>query len=143
MVYRKVEGRNDTILVVEDSPAVRKMVCAMLTQTGYRCLEAGDGAEALRLLDAAEDVKLVLTDVVMPNMDGAELARHLSQNRPELRIVFMSGYVEDSLVRSIERISTLFLAKPFTPVALMETVRLALDLPWMGISEGRPNLTSA
>jgi len=132
MLHRDEDWRNPTILVVEDSPAVRKMVCAMLTQTGYNCLEAGDGAEALRRLEEAEDVQLVLTDVIMPNMDGPELARHLSRIRPELRILFMSGYVEDAVVRSIGRASSLFLPKPFTAAALMEKVRQALDRPWVG-----------
>jgi two-component system cell cycle sensor histidine kinase/response regulator CckA len=141
MLHREAEGRNATILVVEDSPAVRKMVCAMLTLTGYNCLEASDGAEALRLLERAEDVQLVLTDVIMPNMDGAELAQQLSRNRPELRILFMSGYVEDSLVRSIGR-TPLFLAKPFTATTLMEKVNQALDRPWRGLPNSRPGLSS-
>jgi two-component system cell cycle sensor histidine kinase/response regulator CckA len=143
MLHRDEDWRNATILVVEDSPAVRKMVCAMLTQTGYNCLEACDGAEALHLLEEAGEVQLVLTDVIMPNMDGAELARRLSQTRPELRILFMSGYVDDSIVRSIGRVSSLFLPKPFTAAALMEKVRQSLDRPWMGIPEGRHGLSSA
>jgi two-component system cell cycle sensor histidine kinase/response regulator CckA len=143
MLHRDEEWRNATILVVEDSPAVRKMVCAMLTQSGYNCLEAGDGAEALRLLEAAEDVQLVLTDVIMPNMDGPELAHRLSRIRPELRILFMSGYVEDAVVRSIGRASSLFLPKPFTATTLMEKVRQALDRPWVGISKDRAGITSA
>jgi two-component system cell cycle sensor histidine kinase/response regulator CckA len=138
MLQCEAERRNATILVVEDSPAVRKMVCAMLTLTGYNCLEAGDGSEALRLLERAEDVQLVLTDVIMPNMDGTELARQISRNRPELRILFMSGYIEDSLVRSIGKTS-LFLAKPFTATTLMEKVHQALDRPWLD----QPGLTSA
>jgi two-component system cell cycle sensor histidine kinase/response regulator CckA len=135
--------RRATILVVEDAVAVRKMVCAMLTQTGYLCLEAGDGTEALRLLEGSEDVSLVLTDVIMPNMDGPELARHLSRIRPELRILFMSGYIEDSVVRSIGRVSSLFLPKPFTAAALTEKVRESLDLPWMGLPGGAPGLSSS
>lgn len=143
MPHRDEDWRNSTILVVEDTPAVRKMVCAMLSQTGYNCLEAGDGVEALRLLEEAQDVRLVLSDVIMPNMDGPELARQLSRIRPELPILFMSGYVEDSVVRSIGRTSSLFLSKPFTSTALMEKVRQALDRPWLGVAKGRPGLTSA
>jgi CheY-like chemotaxis protein len=143
MLPREVDWRRDTILVVEDSPAVRQMVCTMLTQTGYHCLEAADGAEALNLLKVADDVKLVLTDVIMPNMDGTELARRLSRSRPDLRILFMSGYVEDSLVRSIEKASSLFLPKPFTAAALMEKVRQSLERPWMGIPGGHVGFTSA
>jgi two-component system cell cycle sensor histidine kinase/response regulator CckA len=138
MLHREGDLRNATILVVEDSPAVRQMVCVMLTLTGYNCLEASDGAEALSLLERAGDVQLVLTDVLMPNMDGAELARHLSRIRPELRILFMSGYVEDSLVRSLGKASSHFLAKPFTATTLMEKVRQALDRPWVGTPDGHP-----
>jgi CheY-like chemotaxis protein len=111
------------------------MICAMLTQTGYHCLEAGDGSEALRLLEGVEGVRLVLTDVIMPNMDGAELARQLAQTRPDLRIVFMSGYVDDSVVRSLGKASLLFLPKPFTAATLMDTVKEALDGPWPGIRD--------
>ena len=142
-MHRDEDWRNATILVVEDTPAVRKMVCAMLSQTGYHCLEAGDGVEALRLLEDAGDVQLVLTDVIMPNMDGPELARQLSQVRPELRILFMSGYVEDTVVRSIGKASSLFLPKPFTATALMEKVRQALDRPWLAAAKDRQGLSSA
>lgn len=136
------EWGNQTILIVEDAEAIRKMVCAMLTQSGYNCLEASDGTEALRLLEAAEPVQLVLTDMTMPNMDGAQLARHLSQVRPELRILFMSGYIEDPVVRSLESFSFLFLAKPFTASTLMEKVRQALDRPWQGLPDSRLGLHS-
>jgi CheY-like chemotaxis protein len=135
MMSREANNRQDTILVVEDSPAVRKMICAMLTQTGYQCLEAEDGTEALRLLEDVGNVRLVLTDVIMPNMDGAELARQLSRIRPELRILFMSGYVDDSVVRSLGRASHLFLPKPFTAAALMDMVRKALERPSQDIRE--------
>ncbi len=131
-----------TILVVEDAPSVRRMVCAMLSQTGYNTVEAGDGAEALRMLEQTEDVRLVLTDVIMPVMDGAELARQLARVRPDLRILFMSGYMDDDVVRSLGKVSSLFLAKPFTATVLQDRVRQALDLPWSGIN-GRTRLSSA
>ncbi|HLK62719.1 MAG TPA: response regulator [Bryobacteraceae bacterium] len=136
------DARQGTILVVDDVPNVRKMVCAMLAQTGYTCLEACDGAEALRVLQDTDDVQLVLTDVVMPNMDGPQLARELSRTRPNLRILFMSGYTDDELVRSLGRASSLFLPKPFTASILMERVRQALGRPWYGIEE-RGRLSSA
>jgi two-component system, cell cycle sensor histidine kinase and response regulator CckA len=117
----------ETILVVEDAEAIRKMVCAMLTQSGYDCLEAADGTEALRLLDGGGRIRLVLTDVVMPKMGGAELAKHLARTRPEVGIIFMSGYSEDPVVKSVEQTRTEFLAKPFTAAALMEKVRRALE----------------
>jgi two-component system cell cycle sensor histidine kinase/response regulator CckA len=137
-----VDGRSATILVVEDATPVRKMVCSMLSQVGHVCLEAGDGVEALGVLDHADNVQLVLTDVIMPNMDGAELARQITRTRPELRILFMSGYNEDSVVRSLGRQSTLFLPKPFTATALMDKVRQSLDRPWLGIPGGNTVLGS-
>lgn len=142
MTDHDIDSRSATILVVEDATPVRKMVCSMLSQVGHVCLEAGDGVEALGVLNHADNVELVLTDVIMPNMDGAELARQIARMRPELRILFMSGYNEDSIVRSLGKQSTLFLSKPFTATALMDKVRQALDRPWMGIPDGNTLLGS-
>jgi len=129
-------GHNEVILVVEDADSIRTMVCAMLNQSGYRCIDARDGEEALRLIeDATDPIDLVLTDVMMPRMGGAELARRLSYLRPGLRIIFMSGYSDDPVVRTMERSPSLFLPKPFTAGALMQKVRHTLDLPWKGLPE--------
>jgi len=126
----------ETILVVEDAEPIRKMVCAMLSQAGYRCMEAGDGEEAFRLVHGAPHaMDLVLTDVVMPKMGGSELAKRLSNLRPDLRILFMSGYSDDPVVRSIERSASLFLPKPFTAGALLDKVRSTLDAPWSGFTD--------
>jgi two-component system cell cycle sensor histidine kinase/response regulator CckA len=125
----------ETILVVEDAEPIRKMVCSMLSQAGYRCMEAGDGEEAYRLVHGAPfAMDLVLTDVVMPKMGGSELARRLANLRADLRILFMSGYSEDPVVRTIERSGSLFLAKPFTAGALLEKVRSILAAPWSGLT---------
>lgn len=129
------EWRDRTVLVVEDAEAIRKMVCSMLSQTGYRTLEAEDGAEALRIVQENSDrIHLVLTDMIMPKMTGPELARNLATIRPELRILFMSGYSDDPVVRHVERTS-LFLPKPFTASALNEKIRQALERPWTGLPE--------
>ena len=127
---------NETILVVEDSDPIRRVVCAMLSQNGYNCLEASDGSEALNLLRAEDTIQLVLTDVVMPKMDGAELAGHMAREYPAIPILFMSGYSDNPLVRAIER-SPIFLPKPFTVTALTSTVRRALEEPWHGLAEWR------
>lgn len=130
-------GRNETIVVAEDAAPIRKMVCAMLAQAGYRCLDAADGREAFDLIKAAPDaVDLLLTDVIMPQLGGIELARRVARVKPEMRILFMSGFSDDAIVRSIERTQELFLAKPFTAAALLEKVRNALDSPWHGLPEG-------
>lgn len=124
-----------TILVVEDAESIRKLVCAMLLHDGYRCLEAADGAEALEVATRAERLHLVLTDVVMPQMGGPELARHLAAIRPEVRILFMSGYTDDPLVHRVEKMSAIFLPKPFTAAALTDKVRQTLAQPWTGLPE--------
>jgi two-component system cell cycle sensor histidine kinase/response regulator CckA len=112
------------------------MVCAMLEQAGYRCFEAGDGQEALQVFETDPDaVDLVLTDVMMPKMGGVELAQRLAAARPDLRIVFMSGYSDDPVVRTIEHSPSIFLPKPFTTTALMERVRQSLTEPWNGLPE--------
>lgn len=129
-------GCDETILVVEDAEAIRKMVCAMLTQSGYNCVEASDGAEALRLLEEPGQVHLVLTDIVMPNMTGTDMARHLSRTRPGLRIIFMSGYTDDPVVQAVD--TSRFIAKPFTASTLMRKIRQALDLPWSGLPDSSP-----
>ena len=125
---------SETILVVEDAEAVRTMVCTMLAQQGYQCLEAVDGVDALRLLsETREPVDLVLTDIIMPKMTGPELGRHLVRLKPNLTIVFMSGYADDPVVADHERMPPMFLAKPFTADALIEKVRQALAQPGTGL----------
>jgi two-component system cell cycle sensor histidine kinase/response regulator CckA len=121
----------ETILVVDDAEAVRKVVCATLLQSGYRCLEAEDGKDALERL-AGECVHLVLTDIIMPRMGGAELAGHVVRRWPELRIIFMSGYPDDPVVRSMQVSPALLLPKPFTAGALTAKIRQVLDAPWAG-----------
>jgi two-component system cell cycle sensor histidine kinase/response regulator CckA len=124
----------ETILVVEDGDAVRNLVCLMLMQNGYRVLEARDGHHALRLCEThLEPIELVLTDLVMPNMQGADLAEHLRRVRPGLRILLMSGYTDEPVVQRLGRDSVAFLAKPFTSVELVAKVRQVLDAPWNGL----------
>jgi len=108
----------------------------MLEQIGYRAVEAGDGAEALRILESNEQVQLVLTDMIMPEMSGTELARRLAEVRPDLRVLFMSGYTDDPVVRKVGLEPSIFLSKPFTATDLARKIRQALDMPWAGV----PNL---
>jgi CheY-like chemotaxis protein len=137
-MHSSEEARLETILVVDDAESIRRMVCSMLSFSGYRCLEAGDGEEALRIVEQGPgELDLLLTDILMPHMGGAELARSVAGLRPDLPIVFMSGYSDDPVVRSLERAPGLFLAKPFTATALTEKVRSALDQPWQGLPHAR------
>jgi CheY-like chemotaxis protein len=131
--FNSKRGR-ETILVVEDAEAIRTMVCAMLTQQGYRCLTATDGADALEML-RDQAVHLVLTDLIMPRMTGAELAGHLARRQPDVRIIFMSGYSDDPVVQQVGRVSPIFLHKPFTTDTLVTKIREALDRPWSGLPD--------
>jgi CheY-like chemotaxis protein len=119
----------ETILLVEDDPSVRDLVRDELRKLGYRVLEAKNGVEAcLVATQQAGALDLLLTDVVMPGMGGRELAQHLSVIKPDLKILFISGYIDDvGLHTGHEEGSSSFLQKPFTPEALAQAVRELLD----------------
>ena len=119
----------ETILLVEDDPSVRDLVRDELRKLGYRVLEAKNGVEACMLATQQPGTfDLLLTDVVMPGMGGQELAQHLSVIKPDLKILFMSGYIDDiGLHAGHEEGSSSFLQKPFTPEALARAVRDLLD----------------
>lgn len=118
-------GGRETILLVEDEEGVRKFVRTMLEKQGYTVLEAADTDDALSLLSHSSNrVDLMITDVIMPRMNGPELAERASAIRPGLKVLFMSGYT-DRTVRLQERFDdeSAFIQKPFTPKALSQTVR--------------------
>jgi two-component system cell cycle sensor histidine kinase/response regulator CckA len=113
------------VLVVDDEQGLRDLVCRTLQAEGYETLEAGHGAEALEVMEsAAESVDLVVTDVVMPGMDGRELGRRLEQRWPDLPILYISAYdVNDIFRRGSPRSSAPFLQKPFPLEGLITTVQ--------------------
>ena len=117
------------VLVVDDEQWVRDLVCRVLRDEGYRTLEAAHGGEALELVEAGtERVDLVVTDVVMPGMDGRELGRRLAQSRPTLPILYISAYdVNDIFRRGSPRSSAPFLQKPFPPTELISSVEQLLQ----------------
>ena len=119
----------ETILLVEDEMTVRKFLQNVLTQIGYRVIEAEDGKRGREVSDAfAEPIHLLLTDVMMANMGGRELAAQLASRRPEMKILFMSGYSEDIRPNGWEsRDGVEFLQKPFSPGTLAQRVRSVLD----------------
>jgi PAS domain S-box-containing protein len=121
-------ARGESILVVEDDERVRRMVVSALDRAGYRVVEAADGTEAIRLLDSGgSNIDLVLSDVVMPGMGGREVAEHIRARRPGLKILFMSGYTEDTvLLAGVLRADVPFLHKPFTPQELLTKIRQVL-----------------
>jgi CheY-like chemotaxis protein len=118
----------ETILLVEDELPVRALSRRILEKYGYRVLEAGNGAEALEVARASTGpIHLILTDLVMPDMSGSELASGVLALRPGVRVLYMSGYTDDSVVRNgLLAQGRLFLQKPFTPKTLARKVREAL-----------------
>jgi len=119
----------ETILLVEDEPSVRTLVRDELRKLGYRVVEAKNGVEACLLAtQQAASLQLLLTDVVMPGMGGRELAQHLSVIKPDLRTLFISGYMDDvGIMAGQEEGTSSFLQKPFTPEVLGRAVRNLLD----------------
>jgi CheY-like chemotaxis protein len=123
-----------TILVVEDQPAVRGLVREALEQSGYTVLEATDGYDAVRVIEQyTGEIQLVLTDVIMPLMNGHELATRLRSIRPETKVLYMSGYTDDVLAfHGIEHPEVAFIQKPFTHpelAAKVESVLSAVGVP--------------
>ncbi len=117
------------ILLVEDEPAVRAVAARGLERGGFRVLQASGGAAALELMEGHEPPDLVLTDLMMPGVGGAELARRLRERWPALPILFMSGYsVEDLRRQGAIGLERVMLQKPFTPETLVRSVAAALSL---------------
>jgi two-component system cell cycle sensor histidine kinase/response regulator CckA len=117
-------SKNETILLVEDEPPVRQLFSSALTRAGYRVIEARNGQEALSVYDQhSGDIHLLLTDMRMPYMGGAELARQLRERNPHLRLLCISGYPGTDA----EPIDGDFLAKPFSKDDLLAKVREVLD----------------
>jgi len=119
----------ETVLVVEDEEQVRTIVTNILRRQGYRVITAQNGGEALLLCEQhADPIHLLLTDVVMPRMSGPELAKRLAVGRPDMKVLCMSGYTDDSIVRhGVLETGVAFLQKPVTPTSLARKVRELLD----------------
>ena len=119
----------ETILLVEDEEALRDLAKRMLGEYGYTVVFAGDGEEALKRADDHKDaIHLLLTDVVMPAMDGKELAEKLQSKRPEMKVLFMSGYTDNAVAHhGILDAGLNFIQKPFTAASLAQKVREVLD----------------
>ncbi|MBP8137254.1 MAG: response regulator, partial [Candidatus Eisenbacteria bacterium] len=121
-------GGVETILLVEDEDAIRRLARSVLETKGYRVFEAADGIAALEWSEAhTETVQLLVTDVVMPRMGGRRLAEKLSSRVPGLRVLFVSGHTEDTLLGQGVEKGVPFLHKPFTPAELLRKVRDVLD----------------
>jgi two-component system cell cycle sensor histidine kinase/response regulator CckA len=124
-----VSKTNECVLVAEDEPAIRHAICRMLRGHGFRVLEASSGGEALRV--AAEEpgrIDLLLTDIRMPGIGGKELVQKLLETRPATRVILMSGYTDDELLREeLGDARHVFLQKPFTARAVVAAVRELLS----------------
>src|SRR4051794_11071529 len=114
-----------TVLLVEDEPMVRTVAERALTRHGYTVITADNGEEALDVLARGEAIDLLISDVVMPGMDGPTMVREARKSRPDLKILFMSGYAEEQLRKSIDIENVNFLPKPFSVTELAEAARRA------------------
>lgn len=119
---------SETILVVEDEAAIRALAATFLKEAGYRVLDAVNAEHALRIVRAHGDgISLLLTDVVMPGMSGRQLAEKICAERPEIRVLYMSGYTDDVLIhRGVLEAGISILEKPFSRISLLQKVRETL-----------------
>ncbi len=126
--YKSTRG-TETVLLVEDDVAVRRLAKRILIKSGYSVLEAAEGEEALRINEQySERVHLLVTDVIMPGMSGKELADRIISTHPEIKVIFISGYTDDVLTRrGVLGPGTDLIHKPFSPEALLEKVREVLE----------------
>ena len=122
-------GRGERVLVVDDSSSIRKLVCQHLAEAGYQPIEAGTPEEAIAITAAQPgEIDLLLTDVIMPQMSGRDLARHMAERLGVARVVYMSGYDDDLIARQgVVEEGTRLLSKPFSPGELLAAVRSCLD----------------
>ncbi|MGZ3545625.1 MAG: PAS domain S-box protein [Gemmatimonadaceae bacterium] len=121
-------GGTETILLAEDAAAVRVAVRQILERLGYTVIEAPNGAVALSAAEHTSTVDLLLTDVVMPEMSGRELAERFTQIRPNTQVLFMSGYTDDAVIRhGVLRPGTAYIQKPFSAESLASKIREVLD----------------
>jgi CheY-like chemotaxis protein len=129
------EQGTELVLLVEDEPAVRSLAERVLMRQGYHVLSAGSGVEALELVNTTHgQIDLLVTDVVMPEMGGVELAENLLAMRPDLRVLFISGYAADTVPTTDESGRQLyFLEKPFSPARFAEYVRYVLDVDQVSV----------
>ncbi len=129
--HREAPRGSETILLAEDDDALRSLGARVLGAFGYKVLVARTGAEALRIVANHEGtIDLVATDVVMPEMSGSQLVAEVLKARPRIRVLFMSGYTDDEVMRrGVIDGQTAFLQKPFTPDVLAHKVRAVLDVP--------------
>ncbi|HYP15211.1 MAG TPA: response regulator [Bryobacteraceae bacterium] len=123
--------KQPTVLVVEDDEQVRAFLCSLLTTEGYSVVQASTGEEGLQKgLKSGCQIDLLLSDMLLPELSGFDLAERLMHACPQLRVLFITGYVEGDIVqRSVDELGASFLDKPFMPSALLQRVREAIGSP--------------
>jgi two-component system, cell cycle sensor histidine kinase and response regulator CckA len=122
----------ETLLLVEDEPSLRHLACSILESQGYNVLSANNGQQGLRVARECKGgpIRLVITDVIMPQMSGKVMAEWLKEVYPDIKILFTSGYTDDAIVQhGVLEPGIAFLPKPYTPAALASKVRELLDAP--------------
>jgi two-component system, cell cycle sensor histidine kinase and response regulator CckA len=122
------QGSKGKVLLVEDDEQVRGFIRMLLTTNGYQVLEARNGAEGLEIAEAeAANIDLLLSDMLLPELSGFDLAQKALERNPELKVLFMTGYVEGDIVqRGISELGASFLDKPFQPATLLSRVHDAI-----------------
>jgi two-component system cell cycle sensor histidine kinase/response regulator CckA len=120
----------ETILLVDDEDYIRELVSAILAIEGYNVLEAASGPQALKVAGGfGGKIHLLLTDVVMSPMSGSELVKEISPTRPDMKVLYISGFPDDAIVQfGIHQSQVSFLPKPFTPKVLIQKIRSILDV---------------
>jgi len=120
----------ETLLLVEDEPSVRHLACSILEAQGYNVLRASNGQEGLRVARECkgQPIRLVITDVIMPQMSGKVMAEWLKATYPDMKILFTSGYTDDAIAQhGVLEAGVAFLSKPYSPATLARKVREMLD----------------
>ncbi len=119
---------NETILIVDDNTSICRLIVETLKPLGYNCLQATSGKDAIDVLrEYSGEIHLLVTDVVMPGMSGKELAETIGKKRPEMKIIFMSGYTENIIAHhGVLEQGINYISKPITPVALTQKIRSVL-----------------
>jgi two-component system cell cycle sensor histidine kinase/response regulator CckA len=128
-IQAEIPAGTETLLVVEDEPALRRLISASLERRGYTVLAAEDGTEAVRILENnPAKIDLVVSDIMMPKMNGLELRKKAILLRPDMRFLFISGYAEDTIGRTAHLPRDAgYLEKPFLPIELARKVRAQLN----------------
>ena len=126
--HKALSQGNETILIVDDNSSIRRLIVETLKPLGYNCLQAESGKEAINVLrEYSDEVHLLLTDVIMPGMSGRELSETIRKERPEIKVIFMSGYTENIIAHhGVLEKGINYISKPITPVTLTQKIRSVL-----------------